>query len=162
MPTQRRSTVRGRERVQQRSAINLAVDACTAGDDHLCMARTRPYLRPWAVSPRTADHVRSAVALARFAVGSPDLTDEHHQLRKLWNAGTRTQVNLSDDGSLYIQTKATPNLVTVQDLLTGKTTKHTISKPPAWPGPCVPAGSDGGRPWTDTTRCSAPIATPAP
>jgi hypothetical protein len=49
------------------------------------MARTRPYAQPWVESPHASDHLRSAAALARFALTSDDLTEEH-RYRLLNNA----------------------------------------------------------------------------
>ena len=49
------------------------------------MARTRPYTRSWVESPDASDHLRSAAALARFAVASDELTD-YHQRQLLNNA----------------------------------------------------------------------------
>jgi hypothetical protein len=41
------------------------------------MARTRPYATLWAAEPGEEERLRSAVALARFALSSPDLTKTH-------------------------------------------------------------------------------------
>ena len=41
------------------------------------MPRVRPYTQPWVESPRASEHLRSATALARFALSSGDLTEEH-------------------------------------------------------------------------------------
>ncbi len=46
------------------------VDACW-------MAPTPPYLTRWVLHPEADAHVRSAAAVARFALTSPDLTDKH-------------------------------------------------------------------------------------
>lgn len=41
------------------------------------MARLRPYATPWSPGPDDTERFRSAVALAEFAVSSPDLTSAH-------------------------------------------------------------------------------------
>jgi hypothetical protein len=39
------------------------------------MTRTRPYAGLWATDPGEEERLRSAIALARFALTSPDLTE---------------------------------------------------------------------------------------
>jgi hypothetical protein len=43
------------------------------------MARARPYAALWAIEPGEEDRLRSAIALARFALTSPDLTETHRR-----------------------------------------------------------------------------------
>lgn len=47
------------------------------------MARSRPYAALWIAEPGEEDRLRSVVALARFALTSPDLTEAHR--RRLLN-----------------------------------------------------------------------------
>jgi len=49
------------------------------------MSKTPPYLIKWQPHPADADHLRSAAAVARFALTSPDLTPQH-RTRLLNNA----------------------------------------------------------------------------
>jgi hypothetical protein len=39
----------------------------------------RPYMLPWVESPRASSHFRSAAALARFALDSAELTEDHRR-----------------------------------------------------------------------------------
>lgn len=43
------------------------------------VAPARPYRLPWAEDPQAASHLRSAAALARFAVDSDELTADHRR-----------------------------------------------------------------------------------
>jgi hypothetical protein len=47
------------------------------GIDHLAVPRIRPYLQSWVESSRAAEYLRSATAVATFALSSRDLTEEH-------------------------------------------------------------------------------------
>jgi hypothetical protein len=59
----------------------LALAVRAVGDEHHCMVRIRPYLLPWAENSPVADHLKSAAAVARFAFGSLELTDDHRRQR---------------------------------------------------------------------------------